>query len=164
LNTESPTFQGCAQKTRDALLLVSRSYDKIHLVGQSIGTVVMALAVKDLPAQTFGKIHRIILITPFDSLFRVANHAVPLMGPLGLSLAYPTIPSPQQCWETVGQQLRDQEIPITLFLASEDEITPHYTGVSLYNFFAQSQCLVRRHDIPTGHNEIMCNILRDGLL
>jgi pimeloyl-ACP methyl ester carboxylesterase len=162
--TESPCLTKCVGHVRAVIMDLSTKYKNIHLVAQSIGTMVLAVALRDIPEYVFPNISSISLVTPFDSLVRVSHHAVPVLGPIGLFLAYPTTPSPKQCWETIGHHLVRNKISVTLYLAKEDQITPYETGVRLYRTLRELKCDVRRYDLETGHNEIFCEITRNRLM
>lgn len=136
-STGSPTEAGLY---RDALAVydeIRSQYSGISVIGRSLGSGVATYLA------TAREIDRLILITPFDSIEKVAKRALPIL-PVSLLL--------KDKFDSIGR-VADIDAPVLVVTAEYDEVIPRRHSDALAEAFPVSQVAVEV--IPdTGHNTI----------
>ncbi|MFN4058374.1 MAG: alpha/beta hydrolase [Roseinatronobacter sp.] len=107
-------------------------------VGFSIGSGIAA----DLAAAR--PLRGLVLVTPFDSLARVAQDTLPFV-PVRLFFRHPV--------ETLDA-LRGSTTPAHIFIATRDEVIPPARARALLDGLDRAGRAVTTHQIGTGHNDI----------
>ena len=107
------------------------------IIGESLGAAVAAAAA----ARVAGKVEALLLITPWDSLARVAAHHYPWLPVRWLlSDRYDTI-----------THLQAFDRPVAVVLAAQDAIVPARFGRALYDALSQPKQLLLLEG--AGHND-----------
>jgi uncharacterized protein len=136
LRPGSPDLTGINQAAREAYELLRSRFPRtpVAVVGESIGSgPAAALAKEPHPPD------KIVLITPYDTLARVAAHHLPYL-PAGLIL--------RDNWNNI-KSLRGYRGAVEIFAARDDDIIPMERARAL----AQSRPSAIFHEIEGGHNE-----------
>ena len=107
-------------------------------VGFSIGSGIAAHLSAARP------LRGLVLVTPFDSLARVAQDTLPFI-PVRLFFRHPI--------ETLDA-LRDSTTPAHIFIATRDEVIPPARARALLDGLDQAGRAVTSHQIEAGHNDI----------
>jgi len=159
----TPSINRCVDQLTDAIQTYSLHYNEIILIGQSIGTMIVALALDQLAMSNLGIIRRVILITPFTSLASVASHHVQYIGSFFINTAFPTMPTVKTSLQSYLKKLgsRAMQIQIDIHLAIFDEITPYDLGMDLAKSLRQqhAQCKLNVIEYPiSNHNNIIQDI------
>jgi pimeloyl-ACP methyl ester carboxylesterase len=117
--------------------------DPIFLLGESLGAGVAAAVVKNMP----GRIHGIVLITPWDTLLAVAESKFPWWFPVRLFM--------RDEYDTIAN-LRDYPGRIAVVGAENDEIIPINRANALYGSLPgiKEMWLIK----GTGHNNWLSGI------
>lgn len=150
---ESPSIQKSVDRVKETIRWCCLNYKKVNVIAQSIGTMVVSLALKDISPEI--NIEKIILITPFSSLPSVAGCFIPYIGSSLINIAYPTMPSVTQCLATFSS-FSSNLGKIELHIAKNDEITPYHLGMQLANDLQHCRLYVETYD--SGHNDIVDHI------
>ena len=132
----APSRASFDEAALEAYLLLRKSFPKIPVcvVGESLGTGPSSMLASQSPAPD-----KIVLVTPFDKLTRVAADHFPLL-PVGLILG--------KTWDN-SRALTAYKGPIEIFGAKEDQIIP----VNHAQALAASLPSARFHLIEGGHND-----------
>jgi pimeloyl-ACP methyl ester carboxylesterase len=116
---------------------VAKKHKNIVVVGRSLGTGVAVRLASQRPAS------RVVLITPYDSIERIAMQALPYI-PVKWLL--------KDKYESF-RYAKDISVPTLIFMASKDEVIPAKNTERLYHSFRKGVATLTV--IPqTGHNTI----------
>lgn len=130
-STGAPSAQALLS---DALAIYDTLQGPLSAVGFSIGSGVAA------HLAGARKLDRLILATPFDSLTRVAASSLPYL-PVHWLFRHEM---------NAADALRNTQIPVTLFMASNDEVIPAARSDALAKAVPQAQVI----RLQAGHNDI----------
>jgi pimeloyl-ACP methyl ester carboxylesterase len=130
---------------KETVRLIQQQFgDPIFLLGESLGAAVVAAVVKNIP----GKIHGIVLITPWDTLLSVAGSKFSWWFPVRLFM--------RDKYDTVSN-LKNYRERIVVVGAENDEIIPISHANTLYeSLLAGSKAM--RVIKGAGHNDWLSRI------
>lgn len=132
----SPSMESLNMAAKQAYQILQSTFpgNPVCVVGESIGSGPASVLATTAPPPD-----KIVLITPFDTLYRVAAHHFPYL-PVRLFL--------RDNWDNI-KALKDYRGPLEIYGARSDAIIPIAHSKAL----AESKPSARFHEIDGGHND-----------